>query len=166
MVSIGKAIEKLKHRIALWEAFFSFDKKIEYWGTLSQLTALLDKSDSIPFKCKWKNENQFIIYSKWSMGTLQVKGLPGLIDGINLVISIEDDQTAICKIHIQQSIRIELKIIFFMALIFLVSACFAGPTFLLLSLLLFPFMIFYLGFIYRLQENTLFKAFESFINQK
>ena len=124
------------------------------------LRKMFAESDGNGFSIRKINDDRYKFLANFSLGTVIVKGSPGFIDGISVYGKLFDGPNSATVIRLTTELRIELIVI----LIFWVGMIFFqlfGPDLpLWINLILFPILILWFGFIYRIQEKSLLKKVE------
>ena len=131
---------------------------------IENLKILIKENTPSNFNIEWLSELEFKFLSKFSLGTLQMKGNPGAIEGIKGYAEIFNINGK-AKIIIKTKIRSELYIFGVLSLllpiIFILSE---NEEFPLWVYFLMPLVFFWFRFMYRLQEKRLFNLIREYIN--
>jgi hypothetical protein len=98
--------------------------------------------------------------ANFSLGTAIVQGGPGLIDGISIYGEVLDGPESTTTVHLSTRLRIELILILIIWIVLIFFQIIGNEIPLWVSLVLFPIIVLWFGFIYRVQENSLLKKID------
>lgn len=130
--------------------------EIEFRGSIEELKKRLNEPKGRKYDIEWISNYEFKFLSKWSIGTMMLKGLPDAIDGIKGYGKIKLDDKI--KIYLTTKIRIEIYIIIAFFILTFVVSIFSNGKIPMWIHLLFPIFLIWFWGVYRIQENKLFNT--------
>lgn len=149
-------MNKLLEPILLKEEFL-------FNGTIDKLNEKIRLHNNKKFKTEWLEYNKFKFFSKWSIGTLYVRGFPSAVDGIGGFAELK--RIGENKTHVALKTKVRIELYFF--LVVLTIICIVGiatqSDFPIWILLLIPAGLLWFWFVYRVQEKILFKKLRNYI---
>ncbi|KOP40287.1 MULTISPECIES: hypothetical protein [unclassified Flavobacterium] len=149
-------MKKLIEKILLKES-------IEFNGSITELKEKIQIVTERKFKFEWISENDFKILSKISVGTFILNSNPGYFEGIRGFGKLTELKNGKTIIDLNTKLRVELYFAGILpTLTFIVSFLSSDKT-PLWSFFLIPVVVLWFWFIYRCQEEILFRKFRNYI---
>jgi hypothetical protein len=139
-------------------------ESIEFNGSISELKEQIRFKKERKFSLDWFSENEFKALSKFSLGTLIIDGFPGATDGIKAYGKLTELTNGKTKIELRTKLRIELYFVSIIPILAITVVFLTGKEIPLWSIFLFPFIVLWFWFIYRLQEKLLFGKIKKYIS--
>ena len=138
---------------------FTLQDGITFNGTLSELDERLKLGENKYFRTEWINENELKFVANRSAGIFMSIGRP-ITEGIKGYATITSKNEKEQHLALKTKFRWEL-IIVLVPLIFLIPVIIVGNTNIKSwVLIVFPLITLYFGFVFRLQEKSLFEVFK------
>lgn len=120
----------------------------------------LSESNGNGFKIRNINKDKYKFLANFSFGTAIAQGGPGLIDGISIYGQVLDGPNSTTIVQLSTRMRVELILILIVWIVLIILQIIGNEIPIWVSLVLFPIIFLWFGFIYRLQENSLLKKVE------
>ena len=121
------------------------------------LDKLAENSSEHSFRVRKIDTNEYKFLAKISIGTIIIKGYPGLIDGISIHAKVQNNNKSDSIVHFSTKPRLELVVTLAIWLTFILVQIIESGIPIWVTTALFPIMIVWMAFVYRLQENRLLK---------
>ncbi len=138
---------------------FTLKDGITFNGTLSELEEKLKLGENKYYRTEWVNENELKFVAKQSAGIFMSMGRP-ITEGIKGYATITSKNEKEQHLALKTNFRWELTLVL-VPLIFLIPAIIIGNTNIKSwVLMVFPLIALYFGFVFRLQEKSLFAVFK------
>lgn len=141
-------------------------ESIVFNGSISELKDKIRLEKERNFKLKWITNNQFKFTSNISLGTLTINYDSKYFDGINGYAKFTELSNGTTKIDLKTKLRIELYIFTIIPLLAFLVSFLTDEEIPLISIGMFPLIIFWFWFVFRVQEKLLFKKVKNYILSK
>lgn len=128
---------------------------IEFDGTITDLKEKTQVKWDRDLRLEWIDESNFKFVSNFSLGTLLVnKGFP--VEGIKGFAKLSETRDGKTKMELSTKVRIELYFFIAILLVLLAIGLFSREPFPVWVFTLFPLILVWFWWIYRIQEKGLF----------
>ncbi|WP_421813552.1 hypothetical protein [Flagellimonas sp.] len=138
----------------------------EFNGSVSELKEYIRFNRERKFKLDWISETEFKFLANVSIGTVIVNHNPGFFDGIKGYAKLTELNNGKTIVELKTKLRVEMYIIGILFLVFLSIFLFSNENLPFWILFLFPAMILWFGFVYRLQEKRLFEKVRQYLTKE
>jgi len=150
---------------AIWNKILLF-KQIRVESSFEDINCLISEMNQKEFGIKKLAHGEYKFLSNISLGTAIVQGNSGLIEGIKIYCKIIKQPDSTVLIRITSKLRIELIVISIVWLGVIFLQIFGNEEFpLWINIVLFPMVLLWFGFVYRVQEKALLKKVEKKIKR-
>lgn len=149
----------------IWNKILLF-KQIRVKSSFEDINCLISEMDQKEFGIKKLAYGEFKFLSNVSLGTAIVQGNSGMIEGIKIYCKITKQSDSTVLISFTSKLRIELivmSIVWFGVIFFQVFGNEEFPLW--INMVLFPVVLLWFGFVYRVQEKSLLKKVEKKIKR-
>lgn len=141
-------------------------KQIRVKSSFEDINCLISEMDQKEFGIKKLAYGEFKFLSNVSLGTAVVQGNYGMIEGIKIYCKITKEPDSTVLISFTSKLRIELIVISIVWLGVMFFQIFGNKEFpLWINMVMFPILLLWFGFVYRIQENALLKKVEKKIKR-
>lgn len=140
-------------------------ESFEFKGSLSELKEHIRFKRERKFRLDWISDTEFKFLAKVSVGTIMLNYNPGSIDGIKGYAKLTELDCGKTKIELTTKLRVEIYIIGFLIVLFLLIFLFSNENLPFWVLFLFPVMILWFWFVYRFQEKLLFENVKQYLTK-
>lgn len=135
-------------------------------GTIDELNEKIRLNNHKKFRTEWLKYDKFKFFSNLSLGTLQLRGFQGLVEGIKGVADLTEINGNRTKVEMTTKVRIELYF-FLTVLLIICTVGFATQTDFPIWLFLFvPLTLLWFWFVNRVQEKILFANLKKYLMEK
>lgn len=140
-------------------------ESLEFNGSISELKEHICFKRERKFRFDWISDTEFKFLANVSIGTFMFKYTPGVFDGIKGYAKLTELNNGKTKVELRTKLRVEMYIFGILFLVFLSIFLFSKENLPIWILFLFPAMILWFGFVYRLQEKRLFEKVRQYLTQ-
>ncbi len=151
-------MNKLQSRLVLKEEFL-------FNGTVELLREKLRFQNDKKFRVDWIDHQSFKFLSNFSIGTLMVNYNQGVVEGIKGYAHLSETASGKIKVLLRTKIRIELYFVLAAMVIATIAAFVLKEEFPIWMLWLTPVSLFWLWFVYRMQEQILFNKLKNYLTK-
>lgn len=138
----------------------------EFNGSVSELKEYIRINRERKFKLDWISDTEFKFLANVSIGTVIVNHNPGFFDGIKGYAKLTELNNGKTIVELKTKLRVEMYSIGILFLVFLSIFFFSNENLPFWILFLFPAMILWFGFVYRLQEKRLFEKVRQYLTKE
>ncbi|BDD00591.1 hypothetical protein [Persicobacter psychrovividus] len=137
-------------------------KEIPVNLSYDELNEVILKIDQKLFRIHELQSGEYKFLSNFSLGTAIVKGNPGMIEGIKIFGEIQKKTNSTSILVVTSKLRIELVFICIFWIGMILFQIFGNDKMsLLINMLMFPVILIWFWFVYRIQEKSLLKKVEN-----
>ncbi|MHC0440062.1 hypothetical protein [Flavobacterium sp. 3-210] len=139
-------------------------ESIEFNGSIAELKEKIQIGTDRKFRFEWISENDFKILSKISLGTFILNSNPGYFEGIKGFGKLTELKNGKTKIDLNTKLRVELYFAAILPTLTFIVSFLSGNKTPFWSVFLIPVVVvLWFWFIYRCQEEMLFRKFINYI---
>ncbi|RMB63816.1 hypothetical protein EAX61_00030 [Dokdonia sinensis] len=140
--------------------------EIVYSGSIDELNEKIRLNNNKRVQIEWQDYHHFLFFSKWSLGTLQIRGFYRSDLGISGYATLISQEDGTSKIILRTRVRIELYLLAGFTILANLIGLITQDDTSYVTLLYIPLILIWFWLIYRFQEKILFKRLKSVLNSQ
>ena len=132
-------------------------------GTIKELNEKIRFDNNKKFRTEWTDYNKFKFISKWSLGTLIIRGFPNAVEGIKGFAELKEIGENKTQVALTTKVRVEFYFFLAMFLFFYILGFLSDTEMPEWLPLLIPIGFVWFWFVYRVQEKLLFSKLKKYL---